>query len=234
MNQEKFGQFIRDLRLKNNMTQKEFADKYNVTYQAVSKWETGKNMPDITLIKEISKDFNVSLEELFQGEYKENKKSKKILIIIGLLLIVIVLGLIIWFLVKDKSDFAFKTLSSGCDNFNISGNIAYNDKKSSIYITNIQYCGGNDTSDYKDIECTLYEGDEDTQKIISSYKYNKNKTIKLEDFLQKVTLAVDDYKKSCKDYHDNTLYLMINATDNDNKITTYKIPLDLNDSCGVN
>ena len=35
-----------DLRKKNNLTQKQLADKYNVTYQAVSKWENGKNMPD--------------------------------------------------------------------------------------------------------------------------------------------------------------------------------------------
>ena len=44
---------------------------------------------------------------------------------------------------KDE-DFKFKTLSSSCENFTISGNIAYNDNKTSIYITNIQYCGGND------------------------------------------------------------------------------------------
>lgn len=47
------------------------ADKYNVTYQAVSKWENGKNMPDISLIKQISKDFNISLEELFDTQNKQ-------------------------------------------------------------------------------------------------------------------------------------------------------------------
>ena len=50
MDQEKIGKFIKDLRIKNNLTQKEFADKYNVTYQAVSKWENGKNMPDLSLL----------------------------------------------------------------------------------------------------------------------------------------------------------------------------------------
>ena len=74
MDQEKFGKFIKELRQKHNLTQKEFADKYHVTYQAVSKWENGKNMPDSTLIKKISEDFNVSLEELYNGEFKNNKK----------------------------------------------------------------------------------------------------------------------------------------------------------------
>ena len=90
--------------------------------------------------------------------------------------IIIVVGIIgIECFISRKSDFAFKTLSSNCDNFNISGNIAYNDKKSSIYITNIQYCGGNDITKYKDFLCTLYERSDNTQKVISSYKYKKNK-----------------------------------------------------------
>ena len=53
MDQEKFGNLIKKIRLDNNLTQKEFADKYNVTYQAVSKWENGKNMPDTLLIKKM-------------------------------------------------------------------------------------------------------------------------------------------------------------------------------------
>ena len=64
MDQEKFGNFIKTIRKNNNLTQKEFADKYGVTYQAVSKWERGLNMPDTALIKQMSKDFNISIEEL--------------------------------------------------------------------------------------------------------------------------------------------------------------------------
>ena len=81
MNQENFGKFIKNIRIKNNLTQKEFAEKYNVTYQAVSKWENGINMPDITLIKKISEDFNVSLDELFDGQYKSNNKKLKYFIL---------------------------------------------------------------------------------------------------------------------------------------------------------
>ena len=74
MEQEKIGKFIKKLRKENNLTQKDLADKYGVTYQAVSKWETGKNIPDISLLKEISKDFNVNIEDLLEG--KETKKRK--------------------------------------------------------------------------------------------------------------------------------------------------------------
>ena len=226
MDQEKIGKFIKDLRIKNNLTQKEFADKYNVTYQAVSKWENGKNMPDLSLLKEICKDFDVSLDDLINGE-KSVKKSYKKYVIIGIIGIVIVLFLVIKN--NNNGDFNFKTITSSCDAFNISGSIAYNDKKSAIYITNIKYCGGDDTKDYEIIECTLYESHEDIEKKISSYKYDGDKKIKLEKFLENVTFKVDGYKKTCDEH--NSLYLLINATDDNKNITTYKVPLETQSIC---
>ena len=226
MDQEKIGKFIKDLRIKNNLTQKEFADKYNVTYQAVSKWENGKNMPDLSLLKEICKDFDVSLDDLFNRE-KSVKKSYKKYVIIGIICIVIVLFLVIKN--NNNGDFSFKTITSSCDAFNISGSIAYNDKKSAIYITNIKYCGGDDTKEYEIIECTLYESHEDIEKKISSYKYDGDKKVKLEKFLENVTFKVDGYKKTCDEH--NSLYLLINATDDSKNITTYKVPLETQSIC---
>ena len=226
MDQEKIGKFIKDLRIKNNLTQKEFADKYNVTYQAVSKWENGKNMPDLSLLKDICKDFDVSLDDLFNGE-KSVKKSYKKYVIIGIICIVIVLFLVIKN--NNNGDFNFKTITSSCDAFNISGSIAYNDKKSAIYITNIKYCGGDDTKEYEIIECTLYESHEDIEKKISSYKYDGDKKVKLEKFLENVTFKVDGYKKTCDEH--NSLYLLINATDDSKNITTYKVPLETQSIC---
>ena len=53
MNSEKIGKFIYDLRKKYDLTQKELADKLNVTAQAVSKWENGRGVPDIELLKKL-------------------------------------------------------------------------------------------------------------------------------------------------------------------------------------
>lgn len=229
MNQEKFGSFIKQIRKQNNLTQKQLADKYNVTYQAVSKWENGKNMPDISLIKQMSKDFKISLEELFNGEFKENKKN----ILLPILLVVLV-GIIIILIImlnNKEDDFKFKTLSSTCENFNIVGNIAYNDKKSYIYISNIEYCGGDDIKLYKKIECILYESSNNMDIKISSFNYTEDKKISLEEFLKNVTFSIDDYKKTCKEYSKNSLFLSINAIDENNKITSYKIPLVLEKTC---
>lgn len=232
MDQEKFGKFIKDIRKKHNLTQKQLADKYNVTYQAVSKWENGLNMPDTSLIKQISKDFGISIDELLDGEYKETKNKNTFLIITISILIFIAICIVLIIIFKpfqNDNDFHFKTLSSECKNFNISGNISYNENKSAIYITNIKYCGGDNKEVYKMIECTLYESNKNIERKISSFKSNKEK-IKLEEFLQDVTLSIDNYEKTCNEYKENSLYLSINATDYNEKITSYKIPLKL-DSC---
>lgn len=232
MNQEKFGKFIKDIRKKHNLTQKQLADKYNVTSQAVSKWENGLNMPDTSLMKQMSKDFGISIDELLEGEYKETKNKKRNILIITLVLIFITICLVLIIIFKPiqkYNDFHFKTLSTECENFNISGNISYNENKSAIYITNIKYCGGDDTEEYKKIECTLYEQHKNTEIKIGSYK-SKREKITLEEFLQDVTLSIDNYEKTCKEYQENSLYLSINATDYNTKTINYKIPLKL-DSC---
>ena len=74
MDQNKIGEFIKKLRTGNHLTQKEFADKYGVTYQAVSKWENGKNLPDMSLIKQMSEDFNIGIDELLDGEKKKKRQ----------------------------------------------------------------------------------------------------------------------------------------------------------------
>lgn len=219
MDQEKIGQFIKSLRKENKLTQKELADKYGVTYQAVSKWENGKNIPDIAILKELSKDFNINIDELLEGN--KLKKKKKFIFMAFLGILVLLLFIVI---VYNKDDYEFKTLSSSCANFTISGSISYNKDKSSIYISNIKYCGGDDKTIYDNIESTLYETHNDTIKKISEYKEIRNMT--LEDYLQKLEFVIDNYVQACKNYTDNSLYIEILATKNE-KTTNYKIPLTL-------
>lgn len=62
------GEVIRTLREKNKMTQADLAAKIGVTDKAISKWETGRGLPDITLIEPIAKALGLSVGELFAGE----------------------------------------------------------------------------------------------------------------------------------------------------------------------
>ena len=226
MNQEKVGKFIKDLRKQNNLTQKDLADKYGVTYQAVSKWENGKNIPDISLIRQMSKDFNISVEDILDGNISSKKKQFNYLIIV----LIIIIGLIAFFIIRNnKNSFDFKTISTTCEDFKVSGSIAYNNNKTSIFISNIDYCGEKDDTIYKSIECNLYEKNNNTNTLISSYKSQNN--ITLYDYLKDVKLNIDNYEKVCKNYSDDSLYLEINAKDNNNKTVTYKVPLKLNENC---
>ena len=61
------GNFIKKLREEKNMTQAMLADILNVSDKTISKWETGKGYPDITLIEPLSKALNVSIMELLSG-----------------------------------------------------------------------------------------------------------------------------------------------------------------------
>ena len=53
----------------------------------------------------------------------------------------------------------------------------------------------------------------------------------LEEFLSETSFHIDNYIRTCHNYKENTLSLLINATDKNGKITTYKIPLSLKDNC---
>ncbi len=227
MEQEKFGNFIKEIRKKNNLTQKELADKLGVTYQAVSKWENGKNMPDKALIKQIAKELDVSIEEIFDGEYHSNNKNKPY-ILIGIILLILLIIVIAIVVNNRDNDFKFRTIGTSCDNFQISGSLSYNHNKSAIYISSIEYCGQEEDKTYAEIECILYEKNDNVEKQISSYKSDN---ITLKEFLSEVKFLVDDYEQSCREYSENSLYLLINAKDNSEKTTSYKIPLILEKNC---
>ena len=91
MNQNKIGNFITENRKKQNMTQEELAEKLNVSKNAVSKWERGLNLPDASIMQELCSILKISLNELFNGEYKNleiinltkifEKKNEKIIAI---------------------------------------------------------------------------------------------------------------------------------------------------------
>lgn len=68
MDNIKFGKFIKQLRAENNMTQKQLAEKLFITDKAVSKWERGLSLPDISLLENIAEIFGVTVSELVNGE----------------------------------------------------------------------------------------------------------------------------------------------------------------------
>ena len=102
---------------------------------------------------------------------------------------------------------------------------------SHLYISNIDYCGGEDNTLYQEISCVLYEVQDDITTKISEAKYEGEEMITLEDYLRGIDFKIDDFSSDCSRYSEGSLYLEINASNSLEKMTTYRIPLSFNDRC---
>lgn len=84
MNQVKIGKFIAECRKNKNLTQMQLAEKLNITDRAISKWETGKGMPDSAIMLDLCNELGISVNELLSGEVIEmnnyDKKTEELLI----------------------------------------------------------------------------------------------------------------------------------------------------------
>lgn len=79
MDQEKIGKFISKLRKEKNMTQEQLAEKLGISAKSISRWETGRNMPDLSLLQSLCEILGVSINELLNGErIKENEYQGKL------------------------------------------------------------------------------------------------------------------------------------------------------------
>ena len=126
MDQIKIGKFIAECRKKNNLTQMQLAEKLDITDRAISKWENGKAMPDSSIMLDLCKELEISVNELLSGEVIEmnnynveleknliemvkqkEESDKRILnleIVLGLLLAIFFFAIIIIAITLDVAD----------------------------------------------------------------------------------------------------------------------------------
>ena len=100
MNIEKIGNFIKQKRNEKNLTQEQLANKVYVTNKAVSRWENGKSIPEIETLYLLSKELDVSVNEILEAgentkeevkKYFDKNKLKKVLIDIFFIIIIFIL-----------------------------------------------------------------------------------------------------------------------------------------------
>ena len=84
MDQVKIGKFISEKRKQQNLTQMQLAESLGITDRAVSKWETGRSLPDASIMLDLCEVLKITVNDLLCGEVvsmeKYNEKSQKILI----------------------------------------------------------------------------------------------------------------------------------------------------------
>ena len=117
MQKEQFGILLTTLRKKNGISQKEMAERLSVSTSAVSKWEHGKNLPDMMMLGSIAETLQVSCDELLNPEKtlerlansepqkealpkKKHTRVVKIVVLVGIL--VIAAGLLLGYMVKHR------------------------------------------------------------------------------------------------------------------------------------
>ena len=81
MDTKKIGAFLKQCRKENNLTQEQLAEKFGVSARTVSRWETGSNMPDLSILVELADYYDIEIKELLDGERSStmNKEMKETL-----------------------------------------------------------------------------------------------------------------------------------------------------------
>ena len=199
MDNKKIGKLIADLRKKKGLTQQDLGDMVGVGFRAVSKWECGMTLPDITIINELSKILGISLDELMSGEINEETKNtnkKKISPSIKKILIVCVLAitiLISFLIYYNNKTYTYKIVSDEKSDYYVEGKIHINNNTTSLIINKLYF---------KDIEFS--------NTVITNYEYSINlkdnilmgygyiefielleQPIKIKEFAEKFTINYD-------------------------------------------
>lgn len=133
MDQNKIGNFISKVRKNKKLTQKELAERLHISEKTISKWECGKGLPEVSLMKPLCKELDITVTELLNGEketteegiinyidYTKKKSKHKIIFlsIIFILLITFILSTVVYFF-NSYNKIAVYYFEGSNENFNI-------------------------------------------------------------------------------------------------------------------
>lgn len=147
MDNNKIGKLIAELRKKKGLTQQDLGDMVGVGFKAVSKWECGTTLPDITIINEVSKILGITTDELLAGELNkpeevleekieepnnDKKKKPKLIITISILTILLVFITSLFIYQNSNKTYTYKLVSKEPELYHIEGKLYMIDEKISI------------------------------------------------------------------------------------------------------
>lgn len=78
MDQIKIGEFLKNLRKEKGLTQEQLAEQFNVSRRSVSRWETGSNMPDLSILVELAEFYDVDIKEIIDGARKSEMMNEEV------------------------------------------------------------------------------------------------------------------------------------------------------------
>ena len=216
MNPSKIGKFISELRKERNMTQQDLGDLLAINGKSVSKWERGINCPDISILKEIAKIFDISVEELLDGERKQKEiifkddgkyfKRFLILTIFAILILAIVL------VIKTHYQYNVYHIQSETSVIDIDGYIIFNPRDEIFLINTLNY---KNEANKKANQLKLIL--KNNEKELFSYQTNNYlEKIDISILLKETTINI---KKSNENDEINNLKLVIQFDDEEMEIS---------------
>ncbi len=226
MNQEEIGKMIKKIRIEHHLSQTLFAHKLGVSPQAVSKWENGKNLPDISTLQEMKKQFSIPIDEILEGTFQRKNHKKMKFCILLLLILVIFIG-VFFFLRFHNENFEFNELISTNTDFKVLGSVVRTNDRTSLMIHDVMYTGNDEDIVYEELHCTLYEEKNNEKTKITSCESGENST--LTEYLKNLKMRMDHYEVNCTMFTETNLFIEIDTISH-NKTITYKIPIEISDS----
>lgn len=199
MNTEKFSKLIVELRKEKKMTQQELANKLFVTDKAISKWERGLSLPDVTMLDSIAKEFGLSVAELINGERikakdpkqieeifvksmkEQDKKSKKRKKIITLLIIIIISLISMFMMIFSYNNYdnvLAYTFKGESNHFAFdSGNVVYSKQNNVLTMTNFRIKDEYSSLPIKTLKISIYFDEKDWGYFMFDESDLNNKSI---------------------------------------------------------
>ena len=234
MDQEKIGKLIAKQRKMKGLTQQQLGDMVGVGYRAVSKWETGLTMPDISNINELCKILDITSDELLKGELnkKENKRQHKLnrLLIISIIIFIIIITIVLIkiFIINNKLyEYSLNTDNHGCY---IEGIATYKGSRLSLNINKILFDDYNiNQASIKNYQYRIASAN----KIIFGFGYNDmneniSKPMSIYEFQKIFTINYNDIPATNKEWIlKNNLTLEINLVDVNDNVINKKIEIVL-------
>ena len=78
MDQIRIGEFLKELRKEKGLTQEQLAEQFNVSRRSVSRWETGSNLPDLSILVELAEFYDVDIKEIIDGSRKSEMMNEEV------------------------------------------------------------------------------------------------------------------------------------------------------------
>lgn len=224
-----YGQIILELREKNNLTQAQLGEKININSNAISKWENGVTLPNEENIVKLNKIFNVSIENIYNNNMKQNKKSIKIQAIefiekhfvslIAILTIIFILFIILLlFFINNSGKCNYYSIEKTNKEYSIDGSIIQMPNRISISLSNIILNTPKINS--SNFETSIYINNVLIYKI-GDIEDGKENNISLNEYLQNININLSNE-------------LMLTASENlDGKQLVIKVDYTVNNEIKV-